>query len=69
MEINASGAVYEGSILGRFGDRKPPSAAYASQSPIFENDKGTWTRGNFWDGLPTGEVLGNPAANQARDSF
>ena len=31
--INAVGAVYEGSIPGRFGDRKPPSAAYATQSP------------------------------------
>ena len=32
--INAAGAVYEGSIAGRFGNRKPPSAAYASFSPI-----------------------------------
>ena len=67
--INASGAVYEGSILGRFGDRKPPSAAYATQSPIFHNDKGTWTGGNFWDGRATGEVLGNPAADQALGPF
>ncbi|MEJ2364203.1 MAG: cytochrome-c peroxidase [Deltaproteobacteria bacterium] len=33
--INAHGAVYEGSIPGRFGNRKPPSAAYATLSPIF----------------------------------
>ena len=33
-DINASGAVYEGSILGRFGNRKPPSSAYATPSPI-----------------------------------
>ena len=32
--INAAGSVYEGSIPGRFGDRKPPSSAYATQSPI-----------------------------------
>ncbi len=67
--INAAGAVYEGSIPGRFGDRKPPSAAYATQSPIFFNDKGTWTGGNFWDGRATGQKLGNPAADQAQGPF
>ena len=33
-DINAGGAVYEGSIAGRFGNRKPPSSAYATPSPI-----------------------------------
>jgi cytochrome c peroxidase len=47
-DINAHGAVYEGSILGRFGDRKPPSAAYATLSPIFFQDKsGLFVGGNF----------------------
>ena len=32
-ETNEHGAVYEGSIAGRFGDRKPPSAAYATPRP------------------------------------
>src|ERR1039457_2987869 len=32
--INAAGAVYEGAVAGRFGNRKPPSAAYAGDSPI-----------------------------------
>lgn len=69
-EINAHGAVYEGSILGRFGDRKPPSAAYATYSPIFYQDKsGLFVGGNFWDGRATGEVLGNPAADQALGPF
>ncbi|MFN2117930.1 MAG: cytochrome-c peroxidase, partial [Candidatus Promineifilaceae bacterium] len=68
-EINAAGAVYEGSIPGQFGDRKPPSAAYATQSPILFNDKGTWTGGNFWDGRATGERLHNPAAEQALGPF
>lgn len=68
--INAHGAVYEGSIPGRFGDRKPPSAAYATLSPIFYQDKkGLWVGGNFWDGRATGEVLGNPAADQALGPF
>jgi cytochrome c peroxidase len=69
-EINAAGAVYEGSILGRFGNRKPPSSAYATQSPIFHLDKkGLFVGGNFWDGRATGEKLGNPAADQAQGPF
>jgi cytochrome c peroxidase len=68
--INEHGAVYEGSILGRFGDRKPPSAAYATLSPIFFQDKkGLFVGGNFWDGRATGEKLGNPAADQAQGPF
>jgi cytochrome c peroxidase len=69
-EVNAHGAVYEGSISGAFGDRKPPSAAYATQSPIFHVDKkGLFIGGNFWDGRATGEKLGNPAADQAQGPF
>jgi cytochrome c peroxidase len=69
-DINAGGSVYEGSILGRFGDRKPPSSAYATLSPIFYQDKkGLFVGGNFWDGRATGEVLGNPAADQALGPF
>jgi cytochrome c peroxidase len=68
--INATGAVYEGSIPGRFGDRKPPTSAYATQSPIFSlSKKGLFEGGNFWDGRATGEELGNPAADQARGPF
>ena len=37
--INAHGAVYKGSSPGAFGDRKPPSTAYATQSPILHLDK------------------------------
>ena len=29
-EFNAAGAVVQGSVAGRFGNRKPPSAAYAT---------------------------------------
>lgn len=67
---NATGAVYQGSILDRFGDRKPPSAAYATVSPIFHQEKGgLFVGGNFWDGRATGERLGNPAADQALGPF
>jgi cytochrome c peroxidase len=69
-ETNAHGAVYEGSVPDGFGDRKPPSAAYATLSPIFHQDKqGLFIGGNFWDGRATGEVLGNPAADQALGPF
>ncbi len=69
-EINSAGSVYEGSVPGRFGDRKPPSAAYATLSPIFHQDKsGLFVGGNFWDGRATGEKLGNPAADQAQGPF
>jgi len=75
--VNASGAVYEGSIPGQFGDRKPPSAAYATQSPVLhvvvknknKLTPGLFVGGNFWDGRATGEVLGNPAAEQAKGPF
>ncbi|MDX1764844.1 MAG: cytochrome c peroxidase, partial [bacterium] len=69
-DINAGGSVYEGSIPGRFGDRKPPSSAYATPSPVFGMDKkGLFVGGNFWDGRATGETLGNPAADQAQGPF
>jgi cytochrome c peroxidase len=76
--INAAGSVYEGSISGRFGNRKPPSSAYATPSPVLfpefdeeESEKAaaTFIGGNFWDGRATGEKLGNPAADQAQSPF
>lgn len=71
--INAHGAVYEGSIVTRFGDRKPPSSGYATQSPIFHfeilQNEAVFIGGNFWDGRATGEKLGNPAADQAQGPF
>jgi cytochrome c peroxidase len=71
--INAHGSVYEGSIPGRFGDRKPPSSAYATQSPILyytmKGGEALFIGGNFWDGRATGEKLGNAAADQAQGPF
>jgi cytochrome c peroxidase len=67
--INAHGSVYEGSIAGRFGNRKPPSSAYATQSPVLSVTKDLFVGGNFWDGRATGEKLGNPAADQAQGPF
>ena len=69
--INKHGAVYRGAVSQRFGNRKPPSAAYATLSPVFHYDdvEGLFVGGNFWDGRATGEVLGNPAADQALGPF
>ena len=69
--INAAGAAYEGSIAGRFGNRKPPSSAYATLSPLFhfDEEEELFVGGNFWDGRATGEKLGNPAADQAQGPF
>jgi cytochrome c peroxidase len=69
--INRGGAVYEGSIPGRFGDRKPPSSAYSTLSPVFyfSHQSDLVVGGNFWDGRATGEKLGNPAADQAQGPF
>ncbi|MCK5664370.1 MAG: hypothetical protein KAI17_12850 [Thiotrichaceae bacterium] len=39
-KFNEHGAVYEGSIDGEFGNRKPPSSAYANFSPRFYADYG-----------------------------
>jgi cytochrome c peroxidase len=73
--LNAMGSVYEGSIPGRFGDRKPPSSAYATPSPILhfviekKKDPPLFIGGSFWDGRATGERLGSPAAEQALGPF
>jgi cytochrome c peroxidase len=69
--INKHGAVYRGAIPTRFGNRKPPSSAYATLSPVFYFDdvEGLFIGGNFWDGRATGEKLGNPAADQALGPF
>lgn len=69
--INAHGSVYEGSVAGRFGNRKPPSSGYATLAPVFSYDSATntFSGGNFWDGRATGWKLGSPAADQAQGPF
>ncbi len=68
--INEAGAVYPGAFPGRFGNRKPPSAAYAGSSPILNQDAlGAWVGGMFWDGRATGWTLGDPLAEQAQGPF
>ena len=65
-EINAHGAVEPGAVPVRFGNRKPPNAAYAGESPDLYYDPGysletgSWIGGMFWDGRATGWTLGDP---------
>jgi cytochrome c peroxidase len=69
--INAHGAVYPGSDPALFGNRKPPSAAYAGDSrPLrYDSSLGVWVGGMFWDGRATGNTLGDPLAEQAKGPF
>ena len=69
--INAHGSVFRGARPQRFGNRKPPSVAYATFSPMFhfDSNRGQFVGGNFWDGRATGEILGNPSADQALGPF
>jgi cytochrome c peroxidase len=66
--VREMGSVIEGSVEDRFGDRRPPSAAYASLAPLYTGGNNP-SGGNFWDGRATGHLLGNPAADQALGPF
>ena len=62
------GSVVQGSVAGRFGDRKPPTAAYASLTPNFSGGNNP-SGGLFWDGRATGWTLGSAVADQALGPF
>lgn len=63
--------VSEGVILGLFGSRNSPMSAYAMYAPARYYDfvKGLWIGGQFWDSRATGQVLGDPLADQALGPF
>jgi cytochrome c peroxidase len=68
--VNAAEAVYQGALPLHFGNRKPPTAAYAGNSPLLHQDEsGAWSGGMFWDGRATGAVLGDPLAEQAKGPY
>ena len=49
------------------GGRNAPTAAYAGDSPILQQDaNGEYVGGMFWDGRATGWTLGDPLAEQAQ---
>ena len=70
-QLNLGGAVYPGAVSQRFGNRRPPSSAYATFSPTlhYDQEKEEFVGGNFWDGRATGRDLGTPAADQAKGPF
>lgn len=74
----------EGAVAGAFGRRKPPTAAYATMSPIFTlttippdpveialgiGPAQIFQGGLFWDGRATGSRLNSTAAEQALGPF
>jgi cytochrome c peroxidase len=59
----------EGAVIGAFGRRKPPTAAYATLVPVMDFDGVEFTGGLFWDGRATGLRLGSTAAEQALGPF
>jgi len=69
--INRTGSVYPGAVRQRFGNRRPPTAAYAGESPVFHYDAAErlFVGGMFWDGRATGWVTGDPLADQAMGPF
>lgn len=70
-ELNDLAGVYPGAIHTRFGNRKPPAAAYAGASPplYYDQVEEVWIGGMFWDGRATGWDLGDPLAEQAMGPF
>ena len=71
VDPDAGLPVSEGVIPGLFGGRNSPSSAYAMFSSIlyYDDEEGLWIGGQFWDGRATGEVLGDPLADQALGPF
>jgi cytochrome c peroxidase len=69
--INQTSVVYPGVIHTRFGNRKPPTAAYGGDSPVlyYDETEELWIGGMFWDGRATGWALGDPLAEQAQGPF
>ena len=69
-DVNDAGSVYEGAVQGRFGNTKPPTAAYAGESPVLHRDEeGTFVGGMFWNGRASGLELGDPVTEQAMGPF
>ena len=65
--VNDGRAVYQGALPNHFGNRKPPTAAYAGDSPLLHQTADGWFGGMFWDGRATGERLATRWSNRPRD--
>jgi len=68
-----AGGVMAGAVAGLFGNRKPPSAAYAFAAPplhhVMEEGAPLFIGGAFHDGRATGNDTGNVLADQAMGPF
>lgn len=71
--INAETGAYPGAIPERFSNRKPPTAAYAGDSPVLnlvaDGEDTLFVGGMFFDGRATGWTLQDPLAEQAQGPF
>jgi cytochrome c peroxidase len=69
-DVNNTTVVYPGAIVTRFGNLKPPSAAYTGFSPeLHIDEEGTFVGGMFWNGRAAGWDLGDSIAEQAMGPF
>jgi cytochrome c peroxidase len=66
--VNLTTVSYPGSVRTRHGDRKPQSYGYATFAPVlhYNQVKGDFVGGNFWDMRATGVRLQSPTAEQAQ---
>ncbi|MCP4158198.1 MAG: hypothetical protein GY757_61430, partial [bacterium] len=54
-KVNNTTGIYPGALHPLFGNRKPPTAAYAGMSPkLHLEEEDTFVGGMFWDGRATG---------------
>jgi cytochrome c peroxidase len=69
--VNAMGTIYQGALPNHFGNRKPPTSAYAGDSPelYYNETEGGWFGGMFWDGRANGWTLHDPLAEQGQGPF
>jgi cytochrome c peroxidase len=66
--VNLTTVSYPGSVHTRHGARKPQSYGYATFAPVLHYNqlKGDFVGGNFWDMRATGIRLQSPTAEQAQ---
>jgi cytochrome c peroxidase len=66
--VNLTTVSYPGSVRTRHGGRKPQSYGYATFAPVLHYNqlKGDFVGGNFWDMRATGIRLQSPTAEQAQ---
>ena len=66
--INATTVAYPGSVLYRFGKRKPQGYTYSPYYPVlqYNETQGNFYGGNFWDMRATGYRTQSPDAEQAQ---